>query len=155
MIPHEVGEFEKRIQERLNNHDIRLLVRCNDLVDVTSKGHVLYGQAHFGKLSPDELDLQKRIEKTTKTQIELIANMFATSVDAMLQGGEWFVRAEVVGPKMISPKQVRGIEKDVSRIVRHQVNIYVWCRSELMVTKNQYSSVEDFTKEIIREKKGK
>ncbi|MDY6987246.1 MAG: DUF389 domain-containing protein [Thermodesulfobacteriota bacterium] len=152
LISHEVEAFERRIQERLDNHDIRLLVRCNDLVDVTSKGHVLYGKAHFGKLSPSELTLQKRIEKTTKAQIEGGANMFATNIDAALKDGQWSVRAEVVGPTMMTPKEVRQIEREVSRIVRHQVNIYVWCRSELMVTKEAYSSVEDFTKQMIEQK---
>ena len=152
LIANEVEAFEDRIQERLDNHDIRLLVRCNDLVDVTSKGHVLYGKAHFGKLSPSELNLQKIIEKRTKEQIEGAANMFATNVDAILKDGQWSVRAEVVGPKMMTPGQVRQIERDVSKIVRHQVNIYVWCRSELMVTKEAYSSVKDFTKEMMEKK---
>jgi len=152
LIAYEVEEFEKGIQERLNNHNIRLLVRCSDLVDVTSKGHVLYGQAHFGELSSAELDLQRRIETTTKKQIESIPNMFATNIDAILEAGEWFVRAEVVGTEMISPKEVGQIENDVSRAVRHQVNIYAWCRSELMVTKEAYSSVDDFTKQMMEQK---
>jgi hypothetical protein len=153
LIPHEVEEFEKRIQSRLKSHDIRLLVRCNDLVDVTSKGHVLYGGAHFGKLTSAEAALQRRIEGITKKRIEGIRNMFATNIDAVKKDGEWFVRAEVVGPKMLSPKEVREVEKEVSRTVRHQVNISVWCRSELMVTRNAYSSIEDFTKELITDTK--
>ena len=96
--------------------------------------------------------LQKRIEKTTKEQIEGAANMFATNIDAALKDGQWSVRAEVVGPNMMTPKEVRQIERDVSRIVRHQVNIYLWCRSELMVTKEAYSSVEDFTKQMMEQK---
>ncbi|MDY6955136.1 MAG: hypothetical protein SWE60_26840, partial [Thermodesulfobacteriota bacterium] len=153
LIAHEVEAFEKRIQERLHNDDIRLLLRCSDLVDVTSKGHVLYGKAHFGKLSSDELSLQKRIEKATKEQIESLADMFATNIDAVLKDGQWSVRAEVVGPEIMKPKEVREIERNVSRVVRHQVNLYVWCRSELMVTKEAYSSMEDFTRQFMEKKR--
>lgn len=152
LIPYEVEQFEEKIQDRLDNHDIRLLVRCSDLVDVTSKGRVLYGQAHFGKISPGQLDVQKRIEKVTKQEIEQMPDMFVTNVDATLKGGDWFVRVEVVGRKIISPKEVRRIEKNVSKNTRHQVNIYVWSRSELMVTNQQFSSVEDFTKKLIEKR---
>jgi len=131
-----------------------MLVRCSDLVDVTSKGRILYGQAHFGEFSPAELDMQKKIEKATKKEIERIADMFITNVDATLRQGDWLVRAEVVGRNVMSPEQIRQVEAGVSRTTRHQVDIHVLSRCELMVTKQRSSSVEDFTKKLMEGKKG-
>jgi hypothetical protein len=147
-----VAEFEKTIQERLEDPKVRLLIRSEDLVGLSSKGRILYGGAHFGNLSPEEIFLQKRIEQIVKTEIMRINNMFVPSIDAVKQDDKWFIRAEVVGPKVLSPSQVRAIEKKTTKATGQTVKLYVWSRVELMVTSGEYFSLKNYSEEAAKKR---
>ncbi|OQY48634.1 MAG: hypothetical protein B6240_04395, partial [Desulfobacteraceae bacterium 4572_87] len=113
LTPLEVSRFEKAIQERLGDEKVRLLIRSDDLTDVSSKGRVLYGKAHFGGLSKEEKATGKTLESQVRNAIRGIPNMFAPNVDAVPKGNAWRVRAEVVGPRVLRPAEVRLIETRV------------------------------------------
>ena len=115
LTPLEVSRFEKAIQERLGDEKVRLLIRSDDLTDVSSKGRVLYGKAHFGGLSKEEKTIGEALENEMRNEIRRIQNMFAPNVDAVPSGDMWSVRAEVVGPRVIQPAEVRLIEKRVGQ----------------------------------------
>ena len=150
LTPLEVSRFEKAIQERLGDQKVRLLIRSDDLTDVSSKGRVLYGKAHFGELSNEEKATGGDLEREMKKEIRSIQNMFAPNVDAVPKGDAWVVRAEVVGPRVLRPPEVRRIESRVGRSIGKKVDLHVWSRVELVVTGTGYIPVEDFTKEQIR-----
>ena len=150
LTPLEVSRFEKAIQERLGDQKVRLLIRSDDLTDVSSKGRVLYGKAHFGGLSKEEKATGGDLEREMKKEIRSIQNMFATNVDAVPKGDVWLVRAEVVGPRVLRPPEVRRIESRVGKSIGKKVDLHVWSRVELVVTGTDYIPVEDFTKEQVR-----
>jgi len=129
-----------------------LLIRSDDLVDVTSKGRILYGRAHFGNLSAKDKIAQDDLECDVKTEIARFKDMFATNVDAVKRGEGWSVRAEVVGPRVFRPSEVALIEKRVSKATHKEVSLHLWCRVELMVNRNHFISVEDFTKEQVEKR---
>ena len=149
LTPLEVARFERAIQERLGDKEVRLLIRSDDLVDVTSKGRILYGKAHFGNLSAEDKIAQEDLERNVKTEITRFKDMFATNVDAVKMGDGWSVRAEVVGPRVLRPPEVKLIEKKVSRATHKKVSLHLWCRVELMVDRDRFISIEDFTKEQV------
>ena len=60
--------------------------------------------------------------------------------------GSWQVRVEVVGARIISPREAANIERDVSRQVQRQVKIFFWSKGQAMVSPEGYSSAEDFTR---------
>ena len=150
LTPLEVSRFEKAIQERLGDQKVRLLIRSDDLTDVSSKGRVLYGKAHFGELSKEEKATGGDLEREMKKEIRSIQNMFAPNVDAVPKGDVWLVRAEVVGPRVLRPPEVRRIEIRVGRSIGKKVDLHVWCRVELVVTGTDYIPVENFIKEQVR-----
>ena len=152
LTPLEVERLERAIQERLDDKQVRLLIRSDDLVDVTSKGRVLYGRAHFGNLSAKDEVAREDLERNVKTEITRFKDMFATNVDAEKRGGGWSVRAEVVGPRVLRPSEVRLIEKRVSKTTDKEVSLHLWCRVELMVDRNHFISIEDFTKEQVEKR---
>ncbi len=146
LTPSEVSRFEKAIQERLGDDKIRLLIRSDDLTDVSSKGRVLYGRAHFGELSDKERATGEALEKGMRKEISRIKNMFSPNVDAVPRRGTWLVRAEVVGPRVLRPDEVRRIEDRLSRKSGKKVDVHVWSHVELVVTGKDYIPVENFIK---------
>ena len=152
LTPVEVERLERAIQERLGDKQVRLLIRSDDLVDVTRKGRILYGRAHFGNLSAKDKTAQKDLERNVKTEITRFKDMFATNVDAVKRGEGWSVRAEVVGPRVFRPSEVERIEKRVSKATDKTVSLNLWCRVELMVNRNHFISIEDFTKEQVEKR---
>ena len=155
LTPLEVERLEMAIQKRLADKQIRLLIRTDDLVDVSSKGRILYGRAHFGNLSAEDKIAREDLERNVKTEITRFKDMFATNVDAVKRGEGWSVRAEVVGARVFRPSEVKLIEKRVSKATDKEVSLHLWCRVELMVNRNHFISIEDFTKEQVEKRIGK
>jgi uncharacterized hydrophobic protein (TIGR00271 family) len=149
LTPREVSRFEKGIQQRLGDKKVRLLIRSDDLTDVSSKGRVLYGNAHFGGLSKEEKATGEILERQMRNEIRGIKNMFAPNVDAVPKGDIWSVRAEVVGPRVLRPAEVRLMENRVARSTGKKIDLHVWSRVELMVTGTDYIPVENFIKEQV------
>jgi uncharacterized hydrophobic protein (TIGR00271 family) len=140
----DVARFERKIQERLETPNIRLLVRADNLVGVSKKGNILYGSAHFGNLPTEEATLQEKIEAAARTEIMKIPNMLPTSVDAIKRDKVWDIRAEVVGPKAMSSSQVAAIRNGVAKSTGQAVTLDVWFRVELVVTADRYLTVEEY-----------
>lgn len=152
LIPAEVQEFEQVIQKRLRDPHIRLLTRCMTTDEIDRKGRILYGWSHFGALTPEEKRLRDQIEDTVKREIGKIPNIFATNVDAAPKKGFWAVRVEAVGARVISVRDVARLEKAVSKSVNKPVHIYLWSRAEAMVTPRGYTSIEEFTRQKLKER---
>jgi uncharacterized hydrophobic protein (TIGR00271 family) len=145
LVPSEVQELEKSIQERLQNPSIRLLARCLTTVEVDSQGHILYGWSHFGSQTPAQNALREQIENAVRQEFRRFPDIFPTNVDAAPQDDVWRVRVEVVGSRVISPKEAADLEQRVSGQVDHPVKVILWSKAQAMVTPNGYSSVEEFT----------
>ncbi len=154
ITPLEVERFERAIQKRLGDKKIRLLIRSDDLTDVSGKGRVLYGRAHFGKLSEQEVKIVDGLELEVKSEIRRFKDMFAPNVDAEKRGEKWYVLAEVVGPRVLTPSEVALVQKKTSRSIGQEVSLRVWCRVELMVTEEDFISVEGFIKQEVEKRQG-
>jgi hypothetical protein len=110
---------------------------------LSSKGRVLFGEAHFGTPSPQQQKTQHKIETAARNEITRIPGMFPTSIDAVFKDGNWLVRAEVAGQRVLTPAEVNAIEKNISKAVLQEVTLAVWSRAELMVTKEKFSPVDN------------
>jgi hypothetical protein len=157
LISSEVQEFEQKIQTRLNDASIHLLVRCLVAVDVDAAGQILYGWSHLGKQDPAQKALMAQIQGAVREKFRRFSDLFATNVDAALKDDSWQVRVEVEGARIISPQEAAAIEKEVSRELGREIKIFFWSKSQAMVTPQGYDSVEDFTKkrlEKLEEVKG-
>jgi uncharacterized hydrophobic protein (TIGR00271 family) len=151
LIPLEVQNFQKAVQERLKDPGIQLLVRCSSTVDVDDKGRVLYGWAHLGAQTPEEQETLKRIEAAVREEFKKFSDVFAANVDAAPQEHFWGVRVEAVGARVMSVREVALLEKAVSRRLGKPVKIYLWSRSEIMATPEGYASMEEFTRKRLQE----
>ncbi len=146
LVPLEVSQYQAAIQERLKDPAVRLLVRCILTTDITSRGRILYGNAHFGPLEANAHAVQEQTRLATKETGEF----FATYVDAVWVENQWKVRAEITGPRVIRPAEIARIEQRVTERVGQPVSLCAWSRIELMVTRSAFMPVEQYTEERLR-----
>jgi len=140
-----VEKVEKHIQKRLQDPKVRLVVRAEDLIGVTSKGRILYGQAHLATLRPDDQSIQNRVEQLVKKTIEGIPEMYALNVDAYRDGEIWKVRAEVVGSRILKPGEIANVETRVDKEIGANIHLETWSRAEIVVSRNGYVPREGYT----------
>jgi uncharacterized hydrophobic protein (TIGR00271 family) len=153
LIPEEIGEFQKSMQERLHDPNLRLLARCLTTEDVDPEGRILYGWAHFGSQTPQERALQDRTEEVVRQEFKKFPHLFITNVDVISKDDTWAVRVEAEGTRALSPGELAGVERAVSSRVNKRTRIYLWYRGEAMITDRGSSSMEEFTRRRLMEKK--
>jgi len=136
-----VGRFEALLRERLNEPGVRVVVRVVDSTDVTSKGRILLGEAHFGDLTPEQRQLQATVERSVLENLQHTADMFVTAIDAVHRETGWSARAEVTGPRVLTPEEVRNAEQSAAAGVGEPVTIEVHAHTDLIVTGQRYQAI--------------
>ena len=137
----DVGRFETALRDRLGEPGVRVVVRMVDSTDITSKGRILFGEAHFADLSPEQTQQQKAAETAVRENIERTANMFVTAIDALHRESAWTVRAEVTGPRVLTPEEVRDAEKRSAEALGEEVEIEIRAHTDLIVTAGHYAPI--------------
>jgi len=141
--PDEVGRFETALRQRLGEPSARVVARRTTSTDVTSKGRILLGEAHFGTGDAADEDRRRAVEAAVRGNIEAVPNLFVAALDAVRRDGAWTVRAEVVGPRVPAPEEVRVIEERSAKAAGAPVKLSVWARVELQVTGDRYEPLGD------------
>ncbi len=141
--PPRIARFEAFLRQRLRDQNVRVLVRTFESVDTTPKGRVLFGEAHFGSLSADEAQRQRTVEEAVRRNLESVPNTFVTAIDAVRQEQGWAVRAEVVGPRVLAPNEVHGIEERSAKTVGEPVDLLVRAQTDVLVSGTGYRAVGD------------
>lgn len=137
--PEAVGRFEALVRERLDEPNVQMVVRRIDSTDITAKGKILYGAAHFGDRG--EAGRRHEVEAEVRARIEALPNLFVTAIDAVRAGLGWSVRAEAVGPRVPTPQDVRGVERQAGRVLGEAVQLSLRARIDLMVTGTRYATL--------------
>lgn len=146
LLPVEISGYESAIRERLHDPHIRLLVRCLVSTDITSRGKILYGAAHFGDVS----DEAERVRDQAIRLVRETGDLFVTNADAVWSRDRWNVRAELTGQRTVSPAEIRHQEQELAERVGKPVSLIAWSRTELMVTDSAFMPVETYTEEQLR-----
>jgi len=141
--PTRIARFETLLRERLGEQNVRVIIRTAESVDTTSKGRVLFGEAHFGAASADEAQRQRTVEETVLANLESLPNTFVTAIDAIRGEAGWAVRADVVSPRVLTPNEVHSIEERTAKAIGESVDLSVRARTDVLVTGKQYQAVGD------------
>jgi len=136
-----IATFERRLRERLREEKIHVVVRTVDSRDATRKGRILFGESHFGEFTPEQAAAQAAVENAVRSSLQATANTFVLAVDAIRRDEAWLVRAEVVGPRVLTPEEVRDAEKKSTTTVAAPVTISVRSSTDLVVTREGYDPV--------------
>ena len=91
----------------------------------------------------EQAALRETIEQAAQAGIEQIPNLFVINIDAAKSEAGWGVRAEVVGPRVPSPAEVRTLETALQKLAGQPVLVSLWARTEVVVTGQRYTSVKE------------
>lgn len=138
-----VARVEALLRERLAESRVRVVVRVADSVDITSKGQILFGEAHFGEVTADEASRRQAVEEAVRDAIQDIPDLFVTAIDAVRHPPGWAVRAEVFSPRVPAPSDIRGVEARARTVLGDPVEISLRSHTELVVTAAGYRAVGD------------
>jgi uncharacterized hydrophobic protein (TIGR00271 family) len=141
--PDRIAQFEALLKQRLGDESVRVAVRVAESVDITSKGRVLFGEAHFGAASADEADRQRVVEEAVRQNLESRPDTFVTAIDAVWRESAWAVRAEVVSPRVPAPSEVQRIEQRSAKTAQAPVRLSVRARTDILITGTHYEAVGD------------
>ncbi len=142
MKPEMAADFEQRIQSRLLDYQVRLLVRSEKATGISGKGRVLRGVAHFNNYTSKEREAQFRLEEAATAALKGIVNLTVIGADAVKAGSGWKVFAEAVGPLSPTPREVDAVQKRLTAMVNQPVALDVRFRSEFIVDGRGYYSSE-------------
>lgn len=137
----DVASFEAVLRKRLEDPTVRVVVRKAASSDTTSKGRILFGAAHFSSVDDADAVRRQAVEDAVRADIGAIPDLFVTAVDAIRRDPGWAVRAEVVGPRVLTPAEVRQVEDRVATAVGESVELAVQARIELLVTGTRYEPI--------------
>jgi hypothetical protein len=141
-LPSDIARFEAMLHERLGVERVRVVVRMAPSVDITSKGQILFGEAHLGNASADEAQQRQAVEDAVRHRLESEPNLFVTAIDAIRRAPGWAVRAEVAGPRVPAPDDIHSVEQGAAQAIGEPVELTVRARTEVVVTGTQYRAVE-------------
>jgi uncharacterized hydrophobic protein (TIGR00271 family) len=139
--PEAVARFEALLRERLQVPNVQVVVRRIDSTDITAKGKILYGAAHFGAVGEAEAQRRQRVEDEVRQGVEAMAGLFVTAIDAVRAGAGWGVRAEVVGPRVPTPAEIRGVEKRAAGKAGEPVQLSVRAQVDVVVNRSGYQAL--------------
>jgi len=142
-----IERFQTLVRERLGDERVRVVVRTAAATDITPKGRVVLGEVHFGDATADERRQRQTVEDAARDGLQDLPNLFVTAIDAVHRETGWMVRAEVVGPYVPAPRDIRGVEQGVTKAIGDSVALTVRARTEVVVTGTQYRSVEQLPAE--------
>jgi uncharacterized hydrophobic protein (TIGR00271 family) len=133
-----VARFQAALRERLVDPKLRVVVRRVDSRDFTDKGRILFGAAHLGDLTDEARARGRAVEEAVRGGIQARPDLFVTAIDAVPAGRGWAVRAEVVGPRVPTPAEVRGVEKAAAAGLGEPVAISLRASTDVVVTGARY-----------------
>jgi uncharacterized hydrophobic protein (TIGR00271 family) len=151
-VPSQVKFVEETIRKRLNNQKITLLVSATTTSNVTAKGPILLGSAHFVPKTKDELAVQQQLETSGRIYLENFANTFVNGIDAAKFGDGWEVRAEVLSVKVLLPADVEMVEKSLAKIAGTNISLSVLTPSGLIVRTKGFTTVQRLIQERFTQK---
>ena len=82
--------------------------------------------------------LRGAVESAVQSRLQSLGEIFPRAVDAVHGGTGWAVRAQVVGARLSTLKDVRAIEKQVGAEVGERIRVSVLARTEVVVTGSRY-----------------
>jgi uncharacterized hydrophobic protein (TIGR00271 family) len=136
--PDGVAQFQSALRDRLADPRLRVVVRRVDSRDFTSKGRILFGAAHLASEGEEARARRAAVENAVRDAIQARADLFVTAIDAVSAGTGWSVRAEVVGPHVPTPADVRTVEKSAARKLGTPIRVSLRASADIVVTGARY-----------------
>jgi uncharacterized hydrophobic protein (TIGR00271 family) len=138
-FPGGIREIELKIQQTLNDPNIRLVARYIESYEITSDGINVFDLTRKNVNSKE-----KQLRDMAKEQIRKLSSLYPQAVNAGLIKGRWIVVAEVNGATVMTPKQADAIQSKLRKFMKKDVLFMAFSRAEAMVggkgTKKEFNN---------------
>ncbi len=142
----EIRHLEERIQERLQDSTIKLVVRFTQSSLLTRRGPVLYGWSIPG----GEVTFDK-IQTAVREELSRYPDVFPLQLYPSVREDRSRILVEVVGNGVMTSKDLVKLEEGVSKKVGQPLEIYIWTRDDTVVTKSAVVPFKAFLQKEIPE----
>jgi hypothetical protein len=112
---------------------------------------MLYEWSQTEELTEANETVLEQIDRAVREQIERHKDLFLVNIHYRIKDEPWRILAEVVGPQILLPEQLKEIKKAVIAKTGRELDVQVWFRSEAVVTEKGYQAYEDFIKKPLME----
>jgi hypothetical protein len=147
IVHEQVRELRDTLRERFDNPTMELLVRHDRAFQITAHENFLMNWTGYYNFDEGDFEVFAELRNLVKEEVEKFPDVFCIGVHLNDEGGDWRVLAEVVGPHPPTPAQVEKVRKGVAERTPRPVELFLWFRSNTVVTNEGHLSYEEFTKE--------
>ncbi len=140
----EISTLENKIRESLNDQEINLIIRTlkTDISD--HSGSMLYGWQYYKDLDKEKVKELEKLDGIIKSKFEHYNWLFLLNIHKKFDGEKIDVLLEAVGTDPMTPVEISRLEKEVSEEISRDINLYMWYKSEVVVTGDGYKSFEEY-----------
>ena len=140
----EISTLENKIRESLNDQEINLIIRTlkTDISD--HSGSMLYGWQYYKDLDKEKVKELEKLDGIIKSKFEHYKWLFLLNIHKKFDGEKIDVLLEAVGTDPMTPVEISRLEKEVSEEISRDINLYMWYKSEVVVTGDGYKSFEEY-----------
>ncbi len=140
--PGPVRFAEQRLRKRLDRDDVALVVRTVSTTDLTSKGRVLLGGAHFDSLDAESRARVSALEAEARRRLAALRQTVVVAIDVVEAADRSTIRAQVAAAQPPQPLEISRVETALARAAGRPVSLSVWWTSDLIVTRDGFASLE-------------
>jgi uncharacterized hydrophobic protein (TIGR00271 family) len=141
----DVARLEDLMRERLDDQSVRLIISHIEPELKSTRGKLLYGWSYFGKADGQTRRLIDDIDLAVQRKFTEMPNTFPVEIYHTILENRWDILVEVMGPKVLTPADVKSIEADIRRLVPKPLNLYIWSRADTLINNEGYQSFTTIT----------
>ncbi len=143
----DVERLEQKIRKQLGDPSVSLLVSYIQPSLINKDGAILYGWSYYGGVDKEQDDQIQKIDDRIRQKFAAIPNSFPVEIYHATFEDRWEILVEAVGPKVLTPAEIRGMEASIAPLAPKPLKLYVWSRADAVVSDDGYYAFEDLTRE--------
>ncbi len=145
----EIRHIEAVMQTRLKDNSIDLVISLLPSSLMNKRGRIMYEWVYFKGMTPEKEKIMDKINYAVDKAFNTYPDVFPVNVNYILKEDHWKILVEAVGARVMTPKDVVEINRKVSADVAQPLKIYIWTRTDAVVTEKGFASFEDFTRKEV------
>ncbi|GJM14765.1 MAG: hypothetical protein DHS20C13_00920 [Thermodesulfobacteriota bacterium] len=145
----EISGIEERIKETVGNDDLNLMIRTVKTSISDHNGQLLYGWLYTENLDDNTKHEMLELEGKVKEKFKKYKKLFLVNIHVSSHDNTFNVIVEALGIEPITPKDVNELQIELSQQMNSVVNLDVWYRTDVVITRDGYRSFEEYNENNI------
>ncbi len=146
----EIATLENKMQEKLEDKDVGLIIRTVKTHISDHNGEMLYGWIYYEDIDESKKNELIKLDDKVKLQFEKYPDLFAINIHKNFSGEDINVLIEAVGTRPLTPQEVLELEEELSRESGRTLNLDVWYKSDAVITRDGYRSFDEYNEANIK-----